>query len=139
MPSDRPLLHTTRIPVRWGDQDALGHVNNATYFTYFEQARIESFDLLLPDGWTEDSGPILASIRCDFKRPIVYPATVIVQVYGGEPGRTSFPQSYELSVEGAEEAVYAHAEAALVWVSRATGRPTPLPEALRDALTAPSA
>ena len=130
------LLHTARLPVRWGDQDSLGHVNNARYFTYFEQARIEAFDRLMPDGWLGDSGPILASIRCDFKRPIHHPADLLVRVYGGEPGRTSFPQTYELAVEGDEDAVYAHAEAALVWVSRETGRPVPLPDALRAALTA---
>ncbi len=136
MSDDRPLLHTARLPVRWGDQDALGHVNNATYFTYFEQARIESFRRLLPAGWQDDAGPILASIRCDFRRPVVYPATLVVRVYAGEPGRTSFPQTYELSVEGDLDTVYARSEAALVWVSRATGRPTPLPDALRAALTA---
>lgn len=128
-----PLLHTARFPVRWGDQDALGHVNNAAYLTYTEQARIEALDRLLPGSWTEDAGPILAAIRVDFKRPIVYPATVIVRVFGGEPGRTSFPQPYEILVEG-EDAVYATAEAVLVWVSRETGRPVPLPDALREAL-----
>ena len=130
------LLHTARLPVRWGDQDALGHVNNARYFTYFEQARIEALDLLLSSGWVDDAGPILASITCDFKRPITHPANLIVRVYGGEPGRTSFPQTYELTVEGDEDTVYAHAEATLVWVARDTGRPTPLPDALRDALAA---
>ena len=134
---DLPLLHTARIAVRWGDQDALGHVNNATYFTYVEQARVESFDRLLPEGWEDGDGPILASIRCDFKRPIVYPTTVIVRVYGGEPGRTSFPHGYDLTVEGDGDTLYARAEAVHVWVSRATGRPTPLPKTFRDALTTP--
>ncbi len=128
------LLHTARFPVRWGDQDALGHVNNAAYLTYTEQARIEALDRLLSGSWTEDAGPILAAIRVDFKRPIVFPATVVVRVFGGEPGRTSFPQPYEILVEG-DEAVYATAEAVLVWVSRETGRPVPLPDALREALT----
>ena len=41
------LLHTARLPVRWGDQDPLGHVNNARFFTYFEQARIDYFDAVL--------------------------------------------------------------------------------------------
>jgi acyl-CoA thioester hydrolase len=130
------LLHTSRLPVRWGDQDPLGHVNNARYFTYFEQARIEAFGRVFPDGWPSDSGPILASISCDFKRPIHHPADLVVRVYGGEPGRTSFPQTYELTVEGDEDTVYAHATAALVWVSRETGRPVPLPDVLRHALTA---
>ncbi len=135
-PDSPPLLHTTRLPVRWGDMDALGHVNNATYFTYFEQARIESFDRLLPAGWVADAGPILASITCDFKRPIAHPADLVVRVYGGEPGRTSFPQTYELTVEGDDDTLYATAEATLVWVSRATGRPIPIPDALREALVA---
>lgn len=130
------LLHTARLPVRWGDMDALGHVNNAAYLTYCEQARIEALDRLAPGIWTEEAGPILASIRVDFKRPIVFPATVLVRVYGGEPGRTSFPQTYELLVEGEEETTYATAEAVMVWVEGSTGRPAPLPDALRDALGA---
>ena len=126
---DLPTLHTTHIPVRWGDMDALGHVNNARYFTYAEQARIEWLDSVFPDGW-DDGGPILASIRADFKRPIHHPATVEVRVLGGEPGRTSMPQTYEMRVDGEVVCV---AEAVLVWVSRETGRPTPLPDALRAA------
>ncbi len=138
MPSDLPLLHTARFPVRWGDQDALGHVNNATYFTYVEQARVESFERLLPEGWEDGDGPILASVRCDFQRPITYPAVLVVRVYGGRPGRTSFPQTYELSVEDDEETIYARAEAAHVWIDRATGTPVPLPDAFRHALTTPA-
>ena len=37
----RLLVHTSRQPIRWGDMDALGHVNNTVYFRYMEQARIE--------------------------------------------------------------------------------------------------
>ena len=126
---DLPTLYTTHVPVRWGDMDALGHVNNARYFTYAEQARIEWLDSVFPDGW-DDGGPILASIGAQFKRPMHHPATVEVRVQGGEPGRTSMPQTYEMRVDGETVCVV---EAVLVWVSRETGRPTPLPDALRKA------
>ena len=125
---DTPL-HTTRIPVRWGDMDALGHVNNARYFTYAEQARIAWMEAVHPDDWAE-SGPILASISADYKRPIHYPATVEVRVLPGRVGRTSLGQRYELRVDG-ETAC--EMDAVIVWVSRETGRPVPLPETIRAA------
>ncbi len=129
-------LYTVRVPVRWGDQDALGHVNNTLYLRYVEQARIEFLESLADGGWpgAPDSGPILAAAELQFKRPIHYPATVVVSIHSAGPGRTSFPLDSVLSVEGDEDTVYAEVEATLVWVDRRTGRPTPLPEALRAAL-----
>ena len=44
----RLLVHTSRLPIRWGDMDALGHVNNTVYFRYMEQARIEWVRALFP-------------------------------------------------------------------------------------------
>ena len=134
---DDPLF-TARIPVRWGDQDALGHVNNAAYLTYVEQARIEWLRSLADADrdWpgAPTSGPILAAADLQFKRPIVYPATVVVRMTARPPGRTSAGIDAELTVEGDEGAVYATAGTTLVWVDYATGRPTPLPEVLRDRL-----
>jgi len=46
----RKLVHVERIPIRWGDMDAMGHVNNTVYFRYMEQARISWFDALVPRG-----------------------------------------------------------------------------------------
>ena len=41
LPQGLKLVHEMRIPVRWGDLDAMGHVNNTIYFRYFESLRIE--------------------------------------------------------------------------------------------------
>ncbi|HIG76126.1 MAG TPA: acyl-CoA thioesterase [Bacteroidetes bacterium] len=125
---DRPLLHTAHVPVRWGDMDALGHVNNATYFTYAEQARIEWLAHVFPEGWPDDGGPILASIRADYRAPVHAPATVSVEVLGGEAGRSSLMQGYRLLVD---DRVVCEVEAVLVWVSKDTGRPVSLPDAIR--------
>ncbi|WP_412061349.1 acyl-CoA thioesterase [Rubrivirga sp. IMCC45206] len=132
-------LFTARIPVRWGDQDALGHVNNAAYLTYFEQARIEWLRSLADDAgdWpgAPTSGPILAAADLQFKRPIHYPATVVVTMTARPPGRTSAGVDAEIRVDGDDETVYATAGTTLVWVDYASGRPTPLPDALRARLS----
>ncbi|WP_420456001.1 acyl-CoA thioesterase [Rubrivirga sp.] len=129
-------LYTARVPVRWGDQDALGHVNNTAYLRYVEQARIEFLESLADGRWPgyPDAGPILAAAELQFKRPIHYPATVVVAVHSAGPGRTSFPLDSVLTVEGDDETVVAEVKATLVWVDRATGRPTPIPDVLREAL-----
>ena len=55
MSEHKKLVHTERIPVRWGDMDAMGHVNNTVYFRYMEQTRICWFEKLLPraEAWSE--------------------------------------------------------------------------------------
>lgn len=131
-------LYTARVPVRWGDMDALGHVNNAVYFTYVEQARIDYLRSLTGGEWPghPETGPVLVATEAQFKRPVVYPATVLVHLHGGEPGRTSFTIDAVLTVEGDEDTTYAEVRTTLVWVDRRTGRPTPLPDALRQRLGA---
>jgi len=68
------------IPVAWGDMDAFRHVNNVTYFRYFESARVSYFDRLkLMEGIIETgAGAILASTECNYRIPLTYPDTVSV-------------------------------------------------------------
>ena len=68
------------IPVRWGDMDARGHVNNTVYFRYFESSRIALFHSLNVYEEMEASGdaPILVYTHCNFKAPITYPDTIYV-------------------------------------------------------------
>jgi len=74
---EKKLVHIERIPIRWGDMDAMGHVNNTVYFRYMEQARIGWFDALVPEdeAW-KSTGIVIANASCNFKRPINYPGTV---------------------------------------------------------------
>ena len=57
----RRLAHLERIAIRWGDMDAMGHVNNTVYFRYMEQARISWFDRLVPEdeAW-QSTGIVIA-------------------------------------------------------------------------------
>ena len=68
------------LPVEWGDMDAFGHVNNVTFYRYFENSRITYLEKI---GLWEHMkmysvGPILASSRCQYKAPLTYPDTVSV-------------------------------------------------------------
>ena len=126
------MTHTARIPVRWGDLDSLGHLNNAVYLTLCEQARIEMLAELGAGDW-EGAGPVLAAISLQFRRPILYPATAVVHTTLGRAGRSSIAFTYAISVAGDDETTYAEGEGTLVWVDREGGAATPLPAPLREA------
>jgi acyl-CoA thioester hydrolase len=127
----RTLLHVMRIPVRWGDMDAMGHVNNTVYFRYAEQSRIEWLESL---GYSLDAGreeaAVIVNASCTFLIPITYPATVEVRLYAGKPGRSSVPTYYEMRCVG-DETLYAEGAAKIVWFDPATGKSIPLPDRIR--------
>jgi len=134
MSEQRKLFFTLKIPVRWADLDANKHVNNAAYFTYFEQARIVWLESLNAQDTPEGHGPVIVQTSCEFLRPISYPETLDVRVYGGVPRRTSFPTFYEIVASERPEVKYANGQAVMVWVDRKSGKSHPLPEFLRKLL-----
>ena len=131
----RLLVHTSRQPIRWGDMDMLGHVNNTVYFRYFEQARIEWASGLDPDGqaYGSGSGPVIVNASCTFLEPLVYPGEIEVRMYLCDAGRSSVGSHYELSLDGK---LYAEGAAKIVWIDRASGRSVPLPDAIVTPLRA---
>jgi len=141
MPADSPavqpftegyeLMLTVSLPVRWGDMDAQGHVNNVQYFRFTEQARIEWFDRFAPDRHKAGTGPVVAQTACRFIRSIVYPATLQILVYCAAPGRSSFRHRYVLRDAAHTSTVYAEGEAVMVWIDQATQKSTPIPDWVR--------
>ena len=129
---EKKLVHVERIPVRWGDMDAMGHVNNTVYFRYMEQARIGWFDALVPaaEAW-KDTGIVIANASCNFKRPINYPGTVEVKLLVGPPGGSSVPTFYELLVEND---LYADVAATVVFIDMEKQKPIRIPQNIREAL-----
>lgn len=131
MEHPRKLVHTTLIPIRWGDMDAMGHVNNTVYFRYAEQARIEWMASLgfLTDRAGQGS-PVIVNASCSFLIPFTYPGTVELRTYLGHPGRSSVPSYFEMRLAGGDE-VYAEGAAKIVWTDAATGKSMPLPALMR--------
>ncbi|MFN2645116.1 MAG: acyl-CoA thioesterase [Burkholderiales bacterium] len=131
MSSDgRKLVHIERIPIRWGDMDAMGHVNNTVYFRYMEQARISWFDALVPEGeaW-KSTGIVIANASCNFKRAINYPGMVEVQVYAGPPGGSSVATYYELMIGGE---LHADGAARVVFIDMERQKPVRIPQTIRE-------
>jgi acyl-CoA thioester hydrolase len=128
---DRKLVHVERIPVRWGDMDAMGHVNNTVYFRYMEQARINWFETLVPqsDAW-KSIGIVIANASCNFRRAINYPGVVEVKVFTGAPGGSSVPTFYELRVG---DQMYADGAATVVFIGD-DQKPLRIPPDIRDLL-----
>ncbi len=127
LPDAAQHVHTTQIAVRWGDMDAGGHVNNSRFFTYFEEARVEWLGATLDGPLFVESGPVLAEASCDFKQPLLHPATLVIDVYATPPGRTSLQNVYDAALAESGEQV-ATGTAILVWVDAETGEPVPVPD-----------
>jgi acyl-CoA thioester hydrolase len=123
------------VEVRWGDMDSQGHVNNAVYFTYLESARVE---FIRKTGFKgklagEAEGPALVSTSCDFKRQVVYPATLDVGARVERIGRRSFEMSYGIFDRDTDQFV-ASARSVNAWVDYAAERAVELPSWFRAAL-----
>ena len=123
--------YTADIDVRFRDIDAMGHVNNAVYATYIEQARTRYFSDVL-DADLSRVSTVLASISIDFRRPVeLVDGEVTVTVDVADLGRASATMVHEVRAGG--EAA-AEAEATLVSLDPETGDPAPIPEEHRAAM-----
>ena len=134
MKEQRRLAHVERIPIRWGDMDAMGHVNNTLYFRYMEQARISWFEALVPEdeAW-QSTGIVIVNASCNYNRPITYPGTVEVRLQVGPPGGSSVPTFYDLRVD-ADPVPYAEGAAVVVFVNMKTQKPALIPDGIRERL-----
>jgi acyl-CoA thioester hydrolase len=129
------LVRVDRVAMRWGEMDALGHMNNVSYFRYFEQARLSWFDALGINYSASAEGPILGTINCKYVKPAIYPLDIEVTTYIGQPGRSSFMMFHEMYKAGDPATLYAEAHAVMVWIDIAQGKSRPLPDWLRAELT----
>lgn len=132
----------THYPVRleqdlaWGEQDALGHVNNTVFFRFFENARVAHFlrvGIEFPKAGEAGQGPILASAHCDFLRPLTFPDRIRVEAGVSRIGSSSFTHSYRIFSFRQLDYV-ARGEAVIVYYDYAAARSQPLPERIRQAL-----
>jgi acyl-CoA thioester hydrolase len=130
-PAPRRLLRMA-LPVRWRDLDAFSHVNNSTFLTYIEEARLQWFQSL-PGPWlSEDAAPVLAATHVNYRRPIEWPADLAVELYAERVGNTSLTVAHRILRADDETVLYSDGHSVLVWIDR-QGRPAPLPAAVRTA------
>lgn len=118
--SDRKLVHTTCLTIRWGDMDAAGHVNNTVYFRYMEQARIDWMNSIDcgPDS-SKGVGPVIVNAHCTFLHQLRYPGKVEILTYVGAPSRSSFETMHVIRRADTPDVVVAEGGAKVVWVNYA--------------------
>ena len=128
MASARKLVHSVSVPIRWGDMDAQGHVNNTVYFRYMEQARIEWLESVRERiGDVEGQGCVIVNASCTFLIPLSHPGAIDVRMFVDAPGRSSLDSHYELWMNDRK---HAEGSARIVWIDQRTQRSAPLPERL---------
>ncbi|MEO8166796.1 MAG: thioesterase family protein [bacterium] len=95
---DSNFRFSISISVRFDDMDALGHVNNAKYLTYFEEARLAYWVNLFPLDYSniQSVGLILASADVNFRAPAQLGDVLTVYVRVPEFGTKSFPMEYRI-------------------------------------------
>lgn len=125
-----------RMPLRWGDMDAMGHVNNVMYFEYLQQARVE---WLVSAGYAPDGangvGPVVVHAHCSFLRQIRYPGDIEIRTAIGQVGRSSIETIQQIVRVDAPDVVCAEGGAKVVWANFVEERSVPIPDALRALLT----
>lgn len=139
--STRPILGTpadyrqqVAITTRWSDNDAYGHINNVTYYSFFDTA-VNTW--LIRRGVLDiQVSPVIGLVvetGCRYFRPLAYPVEVTAGIRVARIGTSSV--RYEVGIfGGTEPTAAAEGHFIHVYVSRETGRPVPLPAELRAAL-----
>ncbi len=104
------------IPLRFKDLDAMGHVNNAVYLTYYEEGRKEFFVRVLGSSSPSDFPFVLARVSCDYLRPIeLEEQRVEGVVWISKMGNKSFEFSYEIRRVGEPEIVFSRGKSVQVF------------------------
>lgn len=136
MVRNRQLLHSAHIPVRWGDMDSYGHVNNTLYIQYLEEARVAWFQCVGVQLDNVAVGPVVLQTLHTYLKPVVHPATVRIELFAGAVGRSSLVLEHRLTTLEEPDIVYGEGYCKLVWIDHAASASVALPEDLRARLEA---
>jgi acyl-CoA thioester hydrolase len=128
--ASKPLF-SIKIPIRWGDMDAYGHINNAVYFRYMEEARVLMLQQLGGSLDPQSTGPVIVNAQAEFLGAVSHPDTLRVDCFAADPGRSSFMTHYELYSQQQDKLV-TKGSAKVVWVDHRINQSVALPEALRS-------
>jgi acyl-CoA thioester hydrolase len=122
------------IPTRWMDNDTYGHVNNVTYYSYFDTVVNEH--LIRKGGLDIRDAPaigIVVETACRFHKPLSFPEVIDAGLRVAALGRSSV--SYEIGLfRQGDDAPAATGRFVHVWVDRETRRPVGVPASIREAL-----
>ncbi len=139
---DWSRAHRTRIQMRYSDTDMMGHINNAAYAQFLEIARMEFLAALLPAGTplpgaqypeTQRLTLVLAKLELNYRREVLLSQVVEVLTLPSRVGNSSWDYAFQIVADGV---MSSDGSSVQVHLDPVTRRPAPLPEVLRERLTA---
>jgi len=122
------------LAVRFRDLDAMGHVNNAVFFTSFEEGRKSFFEKHFSENGRMDFPFILAHAACDFKKPITLTDDIQLQMCVGEIGTRRFDFLYRIASRRDTDTIHATGRSVQVSFDYQTHRTIPLPKHVVECL-----
>lgn len=131
---NRIHLYTRTMDIRWGDMDALGHVNNMIYFQYFEDTRAAWLASIGEEACISGNtpiGPVLVTAQANYLKPLIYPATVDIIMLAEQPGNSSLKTLYEVRNHTNQDELFCTGETMMVWANHEAGKSTRIPEEIR--------
>jgi len=135
LPERKKLVHEMTLPIRWGDMDVMGHVNNTLYFRYLEIARLEWFRTIGVEPGPQVMGPVIVNAFCNFYKQLEYPGDILVKMYASDPARTTFETWGTMERVDQPGLIYAAGGATTIWVDFPRQKAVDLPEAIRALVT----
>ena len=135
IPERKKLVHEMRFTVRWGEMDAMGHVNNTVYFRYLENARIAWMDAIGCHPDPRGEGLVIVNAFCNFYRQLEFPAEVLLKLYVSDPGRTTFDTWGTMERVDQPGEICAAGGATMIWVDFPQQKAKTLPDWMRALVT----
>ena len=131
LPDRKKLVFEMTLPVRWGDMDAMGHVNNTLYFRYMEIIRVEWLRTLGCEPHPGGTGPVIVNAFCNFYKQLEYPDVVRLKMYVSDPARTTFETWVTMERDGEPGVICAAGGATTIWVDFPKQKAIALPDWVR--------
>lgn len=125
------MLMQVPVELRWRDLDAFNHVNNSSYLTFLEEARLRWLSTIDGPWFFEDSMPVLASVNLNYRRPLAWPAKIVVDLVCQRVGATSLTIAHRIVDADDDGILYCDGHVVMVWMNPLAGRSAPLPDAIR--------
>ena len=123
---------TINIPIRFKDIDYMGHVNNAVFFTFFEEGRKAFFYEIIKISNLDNFNFILAHSSCDFLKPVKMNDQIALQLWIDNMGNKSFTFIYKLISRKDDSVVYAKGKSVQVFFDYKKNRTIAIPKEFYD-------
>jgi acyl-CoA thioester hydrolase len=136
IPEQKKLVFELRMPIRWGDMDAMGHVNNTSYFRYLETCRIDWLYAIDCVPGPQGQGPVIVNAFCNFYKQLEYPGDILVKTYVSDPARTTFETWGTIERADQPGLIYAAGGATTIWVDFPSQKAVELPQWVKELVSA---